>query len=119
MPPAEKRKTPRIAPFVTPCRLDDGRTHIPGYMTDLSPRGARISCETVPPDPGSRVVLEIRFGRQVRYSRLQAEVKWIRPAAGEQESHTCGLTFTGVTAEEQRVLESIVDEFRRRAADLQ
>ncbi len=116
MPP-EKRKTPRVAPFVAPCRLHVGAARVPAYLTDLSPRGAQIQLEAPPPKPGTAVVLEIRFGREVRYSRLQAEVIWVRP--GADDGHSCGLTFTGVTTEQQRILESILDEFTRRAADLQ
>ncbi|MBI3932916.1 MAG: PilZ domain-containing protein [Acidobacteria bacterium] len=114
----EKRQAPRIQPYVAPCRVVESERRIPGYVTDLSTMGARISADVPPPDPGTPVVLEIRFGRQLRHSRLAAEVKWIRPAAATGESHSFGITFTGVTAEEQRALESVVEEFQRRAAQI-
>ena len=117
MPSSEKRRTLRIQPYVAPCRVVAGGQRFPGYLTDLSTKGARVSCDLDPPPAGVPVVLEVRFGRQVRYSRLPAEVKWTRPP-GEDETHTLGLTFEGVTAEEQEVLEAIVREFQRRAEQL-
>ncbi len=114
----EKRRTERIQPYVAPCRIVAGERRIPGYLADLSPAGARVLCDVVPPPKGGSVVLEVRFGRQVRYSRLPAEVKWVQPAAEKGAPHAFGLTFTGVTPEEQLVLESVLEEFRRRAAML-
>ena len=116
---AEKRRTPRIQPYVARCGVVAGERRLAGYLADLSPRGARVSCEAPPPVPGEAVVLEVRFGRQPRYSRLPAEVKWVKASAEGALGHTFGLTFTGVTPEEQRVLESVVEEFHRRAAQLQ
>lgn len=117
MAPTEKRRTPRIQPFVAPCRLVLHGARVPAYLTDLSTLGARVTCEGVePPMPGTSVTIEVRFGREVRHSRLTAEVKWVRTGPGA----TCvfGLTFTGVSPEQQRRLESIVEEFRRRAEQL-
>lgn len=113
----EKRTTPRIAPFVAPCRLVEGERRLPGYLTDLSLKGARVSCDAEPPQPGTTVVVEVRFGHEVRFSHLDAEVKWVKAGSGEG-GHSLGLTFTGVTPEEQQVLESVVGEFGRRASQL-
>ncbi len=113
---SEKRRTLRIQPYVVPCRITAGARRLPGYLTDLSTKGARVSCDVEPPAAG-RVILEVRFGRQVRYSRLPAEIKWTHPPSAS-ESHTLGLTFDGVTAEEQAILESVVAEFQRRAEQL-
>src|SRR5262249_17311534 len=118
MSPTEKRRTPRIQPYVAPCRIVHGAHRFPAYLADLSTLGARISSDVGPPEPGATVVIEVRFGRQVRFSKLHAEVKWVRPGSGAGEPHLFGLTFTGVKAEEQRVLEAVVEEFRKRAEQL-
>jgi len=118
MSPVEKRRTPRIRPYVAPCRIVDGERRVRAYMADLSPAGVQVSCDMTPPSVGSFVVVEVRFGSQVRYSRLPAEVKWVRPRSAPGSPHVLGLTFAGVTAEEQGVLESVLEEFRRRAAQL-
>jgi hypothetical protein len=118
MSPTEKRRTPRIQPYVAPCRIVEGSKRFPAYLADLSPLGARITCDVEPPVPGTHVVIEVRFGRQVRFSRLRAEVKWIRPGAAPGDPSMFGLIFSGVTAEEQRVLEAVVEEFRKRAEQL-
>jgi hypothetical protein len=112
---SEKRRTPRIQPYVAPCRVATGERRLRGYLADLSSAGARVSCDGPAPAVGARVVLEVRFGSQVRHSRLPAEVKWVRADEEVGGRHVFGLTFSGVGAEEQRVLDSVVDEFRRRA----
>jgi hypothetical protein len=115
----EKRRTQRIEPFVAPCRVVvEGSRRVPGYLADLSPKGARVACDIEPPKPGVAVVLEVRFGRQVRYSRIPAEVKWANPAPDKGTTHWFGLTFTGISADEQAALDSVVDEFQRRASQL-
>jgi hypothetical protein len=119
MTSSEKRRAPRIQPFVTPCRVWHGVRHFPGYLADLSILGARVDCDAEPPLVGDAVVLDVRFGREVRHSRLPGEVKWVRIGRGEQDSNAFGLTFTSVTAEERQVLESVVAEFRRRAEELE
>ena len=115
---SEKRRTPRIQPYVNPCRIQDGKQRFPAYLADLSTAGARITCDVAPPDPGTAVVVEVRFGRQVRYTRLPAEVKWIRPGSGAGDPHAFGLSFTGITADQRRTLESVIAEFRKRAEQL-
>jgi len=113
--PPEKRKTPRIQPYVVPCVVVDGPRRLPAYLTDLSIRGARVSSEEEPPHAHARVVVEVRLGRVVSPSRLPGQVKWVK-ARGK--GHDFGLTFVGITAELQRTLESVVEEFRRLAAAL-
>ena len=113
----EKRKTPRIQPFVAPCLVVDHARRIPAYVTDLSPRGARVACDGEPPLVGAAVVIEVRIGRKISRSRLPAVVKWARP--GPRGIHLFGLTFEGVAGEEQRHLEAVVEEFRRRAAQIE
>ena len=112
----EKRRTLRIQPYVAPCRVVVGERRIPGYLADLSVRGAQVSCQGAPPQVDDSVVLEVRFGRQVRHSRLAAQVKWLN--ATPQGGHAFGLTFTSVTPQEQAILESVVEEFRKRAAQI-
>ena len=48
MPP-DKRRTPRIQPFVAPCRIleDPGPRPLAGYLTDLSTRGAQVSTQAL------------------------------------------------------------------------
>lgn len=111
-PLAEKRKTPRIRPYVAPCVVVDGARRLPAYLTDLSIRGARISTDGEPPAAHARVVVEVRLGRAVSPSRLPGQVKWAKRHA---KGHDFGLTFVGITAELQRTLERVVTEFRRLA----
>lgn len=112
----EKRKTPRIQPYVAPCLVVDHTRRIPAYVTDLSPKGARVVCDGEPPLAGAAVVIEVRIGRKVARSRLPALVKWARP--GPRGSHLVGLTFEDLAGEEQGDLEAVVEEFRRRAAQI-
>ena len=116
---AEKRKTPRISPFVAPCRILDGDRRLAGYLTDLSSGGARVICQTRPPAQGAAVVLEVRFTHNTRYCRFRAEVRWTRPREGPAQGNAFGLTFTGATPEERELLEAVVHEFQRRARELQ
>ena len=111
-PPTEKRKTPRIQPYVAPCVLVDGSRRVAAYLTDLSVRGARVSTEDDPPAVHARVVIEMRLGRAISPSRLPGQVKWVRRHG---KGHDFGLTFVGVTSELQRTLEAVVAEFRRLA----
>ena len=117
--PSDKRQTPRIQPFVVPCRLleEPGPRVVAGYLTDLSPRGAQVSTQGLPPAPEASVVLEVRLRSQPAATRLPARVKWVR-AAEHGDWHAFGLTFEALSAAEQHVLESVVEDFRRRAAQL-
>jgi hypothetical protein len=111
----EKRETPRIQPFVAPCRMIVESRQFTGFVVELSVRGARVLCDDEPPPVGTRAVLEVRFGKQVAHSRLPAEVKWVK---WTRQGHHFGLTFTEVAADEQKVLDAIVEEFHRRASQL-
>ena len=113
--PPEKRKTPRIRPWVAPCVVVDGARRLPAYFTDLSVRGARLSTEVPPPAAHARVVVEARLGRAVSPSRLPGQVKWVKPA---EKGHEFGITFVGITSELQRSLEGVVADFRRLADTL-
>jgi hypothetical protein len=112
----EKRRAPRIQPYVAPCRLAHAGRRLPGYVVELGPQGARVCCDAEPPPPGEAVVLEVRFSRGAVHSPLPAEVKWTRPAGEPEGAHLVGLTFVNVSAEQQRVLDGVLEEFRRRAA---
>lgn len=114
----EKRTTPRIQPYIVPCLLIDaaGERHLPGYLTDLSIRGARVACEDLAPEPGEAVTLEFRIGRQVDSSRVKAAVKWVRRAS--RGTRSVGLRFSGVAAAERQALQTLVEEFRQRVAEI-
>jgi len=113
--PPEKRKSPRIRPWVAPCVLVDGERRVNAYFTELSARGARLSTEEEPPAAHARVVAEVRLGRSAAPTSLPGQVKWVR--AGKKGTDF-GLTFTGLSPELQRTLEGVVDEFRRLADTL-
>ena len=112
----DKRRTPRIQPFVAPCRVleEPGPRPLAGYLTDLSTRGAQVSTQGLPPVPETAVVLEVRLGSEAAARRLPARVRWVR-AAEHGDWHSFGLTFEAVSTAEQRLLEAVVEEFRRRA----
>ncbi len=112
----EKRRLPRIQPFVAPCRVIAGETRLSGYLIDLSLQGARVSTELPPPASETAVVLEVRLGARVARSRLPGRVKWVRPAA---DGHMFGVVFEGLSAEAERAIEAVVEEFRKRAAALE
>lgn len=117
MSPGEKRKEERIQPLIVRCRvLQEARAAWPGYVTELSLAGARVSCEAVPPPDGTPLLLELDFGPGQARPRLAAELRWSGPAG---RGHAFGVSFTGHTSEEQAVLAATLDEFRRRAALLQ
>jgi len=113
---AEKRKAPRIQPYVAPCRIVEGPRRIGGYVTDLSRLGARIACDEPPPAASAAVVLEVRFSRRAVHVPLPAIVTWSRAPGTPEERFAVGLSFEGVSAEEQQVLEGVLEEFNRRAA---
>lgn len=112
----EKRRIPRIQPFVTPCRVSAGERRLSGYLIDLSPQGARVSTEVPPPASETIVVLEVRLGARAARSRLPGRVKWIQPA---DDGHVFGVVFEGLSAEAERALEGVVEEFKKRAAALE
>ena len=115
----EKRRTPRVQPYVVPCRMElpNGRL-LSGYVTDLSPIGAQVSCDGPPPAVGIQVAFEVRLRRGPAWPRLQAEVKWTQPPSRENASPTCGLTFVQVDPADQALLEGALQDFQRHAAQL-
>lgn len=113
----EKRQALRIPPFVAPCRyVLDGR-RVAGFFTDLSSRGGRVHTEIEPPPVETRVTVEIRLGRQPTHLRLPAAVEWGRPSA--RGGFVFGVSFEDIGSDEQRVIDGVVEEFRRRAASIE
>ena len=113
----EKRRTKRIQPYVAPCRYVLAGKRIPGFLTELSVRGSRVHTEAEPPAVGAVLIVEARLGRQATHVRLPAIVRWTRPVA--RGGFLSGVSFEGIGPEEQRVVEGVVDEFRRRAASIE
>lgn len=111
----EKRSVPRVQPFIAPCLLISGERRVGGYLTDLSSRGAQVSCDEVPPDPGAAITLEVRFTPPTPRCRVPALVAWTKPAA---RGHQCGLTFENLGGEDRAVLEEAIARVRRLAAQL-
>jgi hypothetical protein len=114
--PDEKRQTQRIQPFVAPCRYVLGDERHSGFLTDISERGGRIHTELAPPVVGTVLTVEARLGRSTTHVRLPATVRWARSVA--RGGSLFGVSFDGIGPEEQRVVEGVVAEFRRRAASI-
>jgi hypothetical protein len=112
----EKRQHPRIQPFVASCRYLDGERRIPGFLTDLSRAGARIHADVEAPAEKATISVEVRMGRVATHVRLPATVRWSKPS--ERGGYVFGVSFDGIGAEEQKVLDGVIEEFRRRAAQL-
>jgi len=112
----EKRQTQRIQPFVAPCRYVLGDRRFPGFLTDISERGGRVHTEAEPPAPGTTLVVEARLGRQAVHLRIPGTVRWSRPAP--RGGFLFGMSFDGIGPEETKILDAVVDEFRRRAASI-
>jgi hypothetical protein len=113
----EQRRTPRIQPFIAPCTIRDGPGESRGFVVDLSVAGARIALETPLPAPGARVLLEVRFSRRPPML-LAGRVQWTRRADEPDRTHKFGVTFEDVSAEQAALLQEVIDEFQRRAAEL-
>ena len=112
----DKREVPRIEPFVVPCQLVQRVRRRAAYVTDLGARGARVSVDGPTPAVGASVTIELRIGRQAARSRLRGLVKWVR--AREGGGHEFGLTWSGLKARERHALLTVIEEFRRRAAQI-
>lgn len=104
-----------MQPFIAPCVLVFGERRVGGYLTDLSPRGAQVSCDEAPPEPGSAITLEVRFTPPTPRCRVPAHVRWSKPAT---KGHQCGLTFEGLGDDDRATLEEVVARVRRLAAQL-
>jgi len=112
----DKRKTRRIEPYLAPCRIVVGRRHLSGYVTNLSVRGARVYSDEKPPRVGQRLTLELRLRMRVAKHRLRAEARWVRTASDVTGLHSFGVSFKGLTSAERQTVESVLVEFRERAA---
>lgn len=111
-----ERKAARIQPFVAPCRCAVGDARLPGFLTDISVSGGRVHADAEPPAVGSAVVLEVRFGRKATHLSIPGTVRWAR--ADARGGFVFGLSFDEVGPEAHKVLEAVLEEFRRRAASL-
>jgi Tfp pilus assembly protein PilZ len=116
--PDDKRTTPRIQPFVAPCRVVESARRFSGYVTDLSERGAQVTCSPLPSPEGTLVVLEVRLLASPTRLSLPGRIQWVRPAAGG-DGHQFGVTFAGLDAGSQADLRAVLEEFQLRAAQLQ
>lgn len=117
VPPDEKRRTPRIQPFVAPCHVAAGARRMAAYLTELSLEGARVACDAEPPAPEEWVTIEVRLPRQAERSNLPGRVKWAQPAES-RKGHIFGITFEGISAEGRDAVAAVLAEFRRLAAEL-
>jgi hypothetical protein len=111
-----QRATHRIWPFVVSCHVVQGDRRIPGYLTELSGAGARVLCHEEPPPTGSAVVLEVRLGRRPTRSAFPANVVW--SGDGPAAARVFGLAFGEIGSDERRLLDAVVEDFQRRAAEL-
>ena len=116
-PLEEKRRTPRIQPFVAPCHVATGARRLSAYLADLSLDGARLTCDSEPPALDEWVTVEVRLTRQAQRSSLPGRVKWVQ-AAENRKGHTFGITFEGMSAEGRAAVAMVLAEFRRLAAEL-
>jgi hypothetical protein len=112
----EKRQNPRIQPFVASCRYLEGERRVPGFLTDLSRGGARIHSDVEAPAQHTTIAVEVRMGRLATHVRLPATVRWRRPS--DRGGFIFGVSFDGIGPEEQKILDGVIEEFRRRAAQL-
>jgi hypothetical protein len=113
---SDRRRSPRIKPFVARCTLRVGPRSLPGYLTDLSLEGAQVSAAGTPPAAGSTLAVEVRLAPGAAHSRLPARVLWIRTR--ESGGFSAGLSFDELGEAEQHALQAVVEEFQRRAAEL-
>lgn len=113
----EKRAVKRIEPFVARCQVSFGVHSRVAYMTDLSPRGARLACDQALPDHATRISLAVRLGGGDALTHLAAEVKWSRPRSNGK-GFMVGVRFVDLPREARDRLESAVEEFRANAERL-
>ncbi len=111
---SDKRRTPRLSPFVVPCRVVDGESTRPGFITELSLLGARITCDECPP-PGASVVVEAKLGRRAVRSRLPAQVVWTGAGA---RGPAFGVSFHALPEPERTTLAESVQAFQQLAQRL-
>jgi hypothetical protein len=112
----EKRKAPRIQPFVASCRYVVGELRFTGFLTNLSRSGARVHTDAEPPPAGAEIGVEVRLGRQATHLRVPGTVRWTQPSP--RGGFVFGMSFDGIGPGEQKILDEVIEEFRRRAAQL-
>jgi hypothetical protein len=112
----EKRQDQRIQPFVAACRYVEGEQRVAGFLTDLSGAGARIHADVEGPARETRITVEVRMGQVATHVRLPAVVRWSKPSS--RGGFVFGVSFEGIGADEQKILDGVIEEFRRRAAQL-
>jgi hypothetical protein len=112
----EKRRAPRIPPFVASCRYVVGESRHVGLLSDLSRLGARVHGESEAPSQGSEVVVEVKLGRKATHVRIPGTVRWAR--ASPRGGVVFGMSFDGIDPGAQKILDDVIEEFRRRAAQL-
>ena len=78
---------------------------------------AMIATDSEPPGVGTRLVVEARLGRQTTHVRLPGVVRWARQSP--RGGFLFGVSFDGIGPDAQKVLEGIVEDFRRWAAQIQ
>jgi hypothetical protein len=114
----DQRAISRIQPFIVRCRVVTAERPLTAYITDLSPRGARLTLKgSSSLAVGLPVELHARLARATTPCRLKAEVKWVHPPDAKGWV-AVGVRFVSVTLEERRVLERVVEEFRGHASRL-
>ena len=111
-----KRQNLRIQPFVASCRYVVETGRVPGFLTDLSRAGARIHTDVEGPPEGTELTVEVRMGRLATHVKLPATVRWRKPSS--RGGFVFGVSFDGIGPEEQKILDTVIGEFRRRAAQL-
>ena len=112
----EKRRAVRLSPFVVACRVVQDGQAVPGFITELSELGARVTCDDTCPPKGARVVIEVKLSRRaLQSSSLSAMVVWTGRAA---RGPAFGVEFDQLTPAQAAALASAVDEFRRLAEKL-
>jgi len=114
--PENRRRSERIQPFVAPCRYIVADARVPGFLSDISKHGGRVHTDVEPPPVGANLTVELRVARQPIALRLPAVVRWTRPE--ERGGFAFGVSFDGAGAAEQQALDSLVENFLRRAASI-
>jgi hypothetical protein len=100
---------PSWRPAATPARR--------AQTSHLSKKGCRVHTDHEPPPAGAALTLEARLGARATHLRIPGTVRWTRP--NPRGGFVFGLSFDGIGPEEQRALDAVIDEFRRRAAALE
>lgn len=114
----DKRTAARVQPFVVQCGVREGDTQHSAYLTELSIAGARVVTFREAPASGAQLMLEVRFSGQLESVNLPARVVWTRPASPPEDA-SFGVSFDGISIDDRRVLDTVLGEFRRMAAQIE